>query len=175
MKKRAHSAAGAEILGQILWEIPFAYFRMSVFMERLTGWYRNSGKYGILRSLQLEGPQSVAQIARSRPVARQNVQRMADSLAAEGLIEWVENPTHKRAKLARLTPAGEALLGRIHAALDALSRQIAARFDERTLAATLNLLRSVREDFSKSPRGMPSGIARTRPRHVRVKPPRAAR
>lgn len=161
--------AGGQILSEILWEIPFTYFRMSVFMERLTGWYRNSGKYGVMRSLQLEGPQSVAQIARARPVARQNVQRMADSLAADGLIEWMENPTHKRAKLARLTPAGEALLARIHASLESLSSRIAARFDERILAATLDLMRAIREDFSKAHRGVPSGLARAKSRRRSVR------
>jgi DNA-binding MarR family transcriptional regulator len=165
MGRQSHGGAErGRILGEILWEVPFAYFRMSVFMERLTGWYRNSGKYGVMRSLQLEGPQSVAQIARARPVARQAVQRMADALAAEGLIEWIDNPTHKRAKLARLTPAGEALLGSIQETLRSAAERIAARFDERTLNSTLRLIRAVREDFSRPYRGMPAGIAKPRRR-----------
>jgi DNA-binding MarR family transcriptional regulator len=160
---------GGEILAQILWEIPFTYFRMSALMERLTGWYRNSGKYGVMRSLQLEGPQSVVQIARARPVARQNVQRMADSLAAEGLIEWMKNPAHKRAKLAHLTPAGEALLARIHRSLESMSARIAARFDERALASALDLMRAIRDDFSKPHREMPTLLARAKSRRNRVR------
>jgi DNA-binding MarR family transcriptional regulator len=64
----------------------------------------------LIRSLIEQGPQSVAQIARARPVARQGVQRMVDELAGQALIEFVENPTHQRAKLARLTAKGEKMM-----------------------------------------------------------------
>src|SRR5205814_2967976 len=88
-------------------EILFAYFRLSATGERMfapSG--LTPGKVSLMRSLKEEGAQSVAQIARARPVARQGVQRMADELTAVGLIEFVENPSHRRAKLARLTARG---------------------------------------------------------------------
>jgi len=82
-------------------EILFSFFRLNATGERLfAGIGQTPGKVSLMRSLMEQGPQSVAQIARARPVARQAVQRMADELAEQELIEFVENPTHLRAKLA---------------------------------------------------------------------------
>ncbi len=53
------------------------------------------------------GPLTVSQLARSRAVARQGVQRHADALAEEGLVAWSENPRHQRSKLLVLTTRGE--------------------------------------------------------------------
>ena len=36
------------------------------------------------------------------------MQRLADELAAEGLVEFIENPKHLRTKLVRLTRKGAA-------------------------------------------------------------------
>ena len=43
------------------------------------------------------------QIAQMRPTSRQPMQRLADELAAEGLVEFIDNPRHWRSKLMRLT------------------------------------------------------------------------
>ena len=92
-------------------EILFSFFRLNATGERLfAGLGQTPGKVSLMRSLMEQGPQSVAQIARARPVARQAVQRMADELAEHGLIEFVENPTHRRAKLARLTAKGKKMM-----------------------------------------------------------------
>jgi len=72
----------------------------------LTGW--GAGSFGFMRSLALIGPLTVPQIARMRPTSRQRMQRLADELAAEGLVEFVDNPRHRKSKLARLTSKGEA-------------------------------------------------------------------
>jgi hypothetical protein len=34
-----------------------------------------------------------------RPTSRQRMQRLADELAGEGLVKFVENPKHRRSKL----------------------------------------------------------------------------
>ena len=56
---------------------------------------------------------TVSGIARTMGLARQSVQRTADILAAEGIVEFADNPAHRRAKLVRLTPAGRSLLAEI--------------------------------------------------------------
>ena len=56
---------------------------------------------------------TVSGIARTMGLARQSVQRTADILAAEGIVEFVDNPAHRRSKLVRLTPAGRSLLADI--------------------------------------------------------------
>ena len=65
-----------------------------------------AGRRGVLESLHREGPRTVPQLARARPVSRQHIQKLVDPLAAEGLVELVDNPRHKRSKLVRLTAAG---------------------------------------------------------------------
>jgi DNA-binding MarR family transcriptional regulator len=50
----------------------------------------------------VEKPLSVAQIARNMGVARQSVQRLADNLERQGIVEYAPNPDHGRAKLVRL-------------------------------------------------------------------------
>lgn len=51
-------------------------------------------------------PLSVAHIARKVGLARQNVQRLADVLEEDGVVHYMPNPVHARAKLAQLTPKG---------------------------------------------------------------------
>jgi len=41
-------------------------------------------------------------------VSRQHyIQKLANELIEEGLLEMIENPAHKRSKLMRVTPSGE--------------------------------------------------------------------
>ena len=48
----------------------------------------------------------VAHVARDMGLSRQSVQRLADVLVEEGLLEYRENPHHKRAPLVILTSQG---------------------------------------------------------------------
>jgi len=113
-------------------EILFSFFRLNATGERLFARFgQTPGKVSLMRSLMEQGPQSVAQIARARPVTRQAVQRMADELAEQGLIEFVENPTHRRAKLARLTAEGKQLMDEAMAAELKLAGRLAHNFSDR--------------------------------------------
>ena len=101
----------------------------------LAGLFRRNGE-GIARgvgqtqarwqvlSAASDGPKTVPQIARRLGVTRQNVQRIADLLVADGLARYAANPDHLGSPhlvladkghrtLARLTRAGRSL----HAAL----------------------------------------------------------
>ncbi|RZM37061.1 MAG: MarR family transcriptional regulator [Sphingomonas sp.] len=57
-------------------------------------------------------PMSVAQLARKMGVTRQAVQRIANELAAEGVVAFRANPRHRRAQLVELTERGHDLFGR---------------------------------------------------------------
>jgi len=59
-------------------------------------------------------PTTVAKIAQDIGHARQSVQRIADILAAEGLVSYRDNPTDRRTRLLELTPDGVEVLGRIY-------------------------------------------------------------
>jgi DNA-binding MarR family transcriptional regulator len=59
-----------------------------------------------------DAPLTVAQIARAWWLTRQSVQRVADVLVKDGLAAYEANPSHRRAKLLRITPAGSPRSGR---------------------------------------------------------------
>lgn len=56
-----------------------------------------------------ERPESVAWHARTMGVHRQGIQRIANELEAEGIVEFQPNPHHKRAHLVVLTAKGQKL------------------------------------------------------------------
>jgi DNA-binding MarR family transcriptional regulator len=147
-------------------EILFSYFRLNATGERLfAGIGQTPGKVSLMRTLLEQGPQSVAQIARSRPVARQAVQRMADELAAQGLLEYVENPTHRRAKLARLTAQGKKLMDETMAAELRWAGRLARAFGEQEVEIARDVIQRLTriladESFTRTllgPHGSRSG------------------
>src|SRR5919106_1767040 len=90
-------------------EVAQCFFKIRAFGQKtgfITGW--GGGAFGFMRSLALLGPLTVPQIAQMRPTSRQRMQRLADELAAEGLLKVVRNPNHRRSKLVQLTRKGEA-------------------------------------------------------------------
>jgi DNA-binding MarR family transcriptional regulator len=54
-----------------------------------------------------ERPQPVAWIARGLSANRQNVQRIVNDLAEDGLVRFEANPNHRRAQLVVLTDKGK--------------------------------------------------------------------
>src|SRR5581483_4260029 len=66
---------------------------------------QSTARWRVLAAIEGE-PRTVAQIARDWKLARQSVQRLADALATEGLVSYVENPAHRRAKLVELSSDG---------------------------------------------------------------------
>jgi len=54
-----------------------------------------------------ERPQPVAWLARGMGANRQNIQRIVNDLAADGLVEFRSNPHHRRAQLVVLTDDGK--------------------------------------------------------------------
>lgn len=95
--------------------------------------------------VEAQGALPVAGIARNMGLVRQSVQRIADELAALGLMRFAENPHHRRAKLVQLTEAGAALFADANArwttAADALVAELGADEVERA-AAFLRLVRT---------------------------------
>jgi DNA-binding MarR family transcriptional regulator len=109
-KQRVTRTLVGQALEDLMVEITYAFFPLRARGLQIgtnTTW---GGSYwGMLRSLKLEGPLTVSQIARSRPVPRQSIQKLANEMLKDGLIELINNPDHKRSKLLRLTLKGEAI------------------------------------------------------------------
>ncbi|HYL58839.1 MAG TPA: MarR family transcriptional regulator [Candidatus Acidoferrales bacterium] len=133
-------------MGELFNEIAYTYFPLRAAGDALTARFgQTTAEWGLMRSLDERGPMTVAALARSRPVARQWIQRLANQLTGDGLIEFIDNPDHKRAKLMRLTPAGQRLLRRITAASERWVAGMKSDFDERQIRLTLGLLRRLKQ------------------------------
>jgi DNA-binding MarR family transcriptional regulator len=75
---------------------------------------QSSARWRVLRAID-DGHTSVAAAARFMGSSRQSVQRLADALIAEGLVEAEGQGDDRRLKLLRLTAEGQ----RVHDALEA--------------------------------------------------------
>ena len=96
---------------------------------------------------------TVSGIARVMGLARQSVQRTADLLRDDGLVEFVDNPAHRRAKLVRLTDQGRAFLRdlapRQIAWVNSLAKGIQRSASE--IETARDLLRDLRTELESRP------------------------
>lgn len=79
--------------------------------------------------VEAERPPTVPQIGRSLGHPRQLIQRAANALMEQGLIETVSNPDHKRAALLRATAQGIAVKRDADARADAIARSLSSTLD----------------------------------------------
>ena len=110
----------------------------------------DGGYWGMLRSLKLEGAQTVPQIARSRPVSRQHIQKLANQMLADGVIELVDNPAHQRSKLLRLTPQGETVFEEISERLAQAAEELAQDIDIAELQVSVKVLRQLSQKLKQT-------------------------
>jgi DNA-binding MarR family transcriptional regulator len=100
---------------------------------------------GILRHLYRLGPRTVPQLARGRPVSRQNVLMLVNRLISDGLVESIRNPEHKRSYLVRLTSRGKTLLEEMWSAETALLNSLDLHLPNEDLRAATKVLHQLRE------------------------------
>lgn len=105
----------------------------------------SAGLRGVLRDLDRQGPQTVPQLARRRPVSRQYMQMLVRRLRSEGLVEIGENPAHRRSHLVRLTPAGRQMLETMARRETDLLRRVGSVASPEDLQVAVRVLRTVRE------------------------------
>jgi DNA-binding MarR family transcriptional regulator len=80
----------------------------------------------LLLALRQAGLQTVPQLAARRGSTRQYVQQALAPLVERGLVQWQENPRHRRSRLAGLSTEGLALARRVMAREGLLMRGVAA-------------------------------------------------
>ena len=137
----------AEAIADLILEVAQFFFRIRAVGQRtglITSW--GGGAFGFLRSLALMGPLTVPQIAQMRPTSRQRMQRLADELAAEGLVEFIDNPGHRRSKLVRLTRKGEARYRDSSARFLAIASSMGAELAEAEIRKSTEILRRLSEE-----------------------------
>jgi DNA-binding MarR family transcriptional regulator len=137
----------AEAIAELMLEVAQCFFRIRAFGQKaglITSW--GGGAFGFMRSLALHGPLTVPQIAQSRPTSRQRMQRLADELAAEGLVKFVDNPKHRRSKLVQLTRKGDTRYRELNARLLAIASTMGVALSEADISKTTAILRQLSDD-----------------------------
>ena len=137
----------AEAIGELMLEVAQCFFRIRALGQKtglITSW--GGGAFGFMRSLALLGPLTVPQIAQMRPTSRQRMQRLADELAAEGLVEFVENPKHRRSKLVRLTRKGDARYQKSTARFLAIASTMGSDLSEADIRKTVQVVRRISDE-----------------------------
>ena len=137
----------AEAIAELMFEVARCFFRIRALGQKtglITEW--GGGSFGFMRSLAELGPLTVPQIAQMRPTSRQRMQRLADELAAEGLVAFVDNPKHRRSKLVQLTPKGARRYRDLNARFLALAATMGATLSEGDVRKTIGLVRQLSED-----------------------------
>ena len=137
----------AEAIAELMLEVAQCFFRIRAVGQKtglITSW--GGGAFGFMRSLALRGPLTVPQIAQMRPTSRQRMQRLADELEAAGLVEFIDNPKHRRSKLVRLTRRGEARYRELAARFLAIASTLGVGLTERDIRRTTKIVRQLSSD-----------------------------
>lgn len=98
----------------------------------------------LLHSLQLNGPQTVPALAHIRSTSRQNIQVLVDRLAADGYVEFVANPGHRRSDFVQLTGAGQTMLTSANKRESGLLEMLLPHTTEAEVQSAAELLRKLR-------------------------------
>ena len=136
-----------EAIAELMLEVAQCFFRIRAVGQKtglITSW--GGGAFGFMRSLALLGPLTVPQIAQMRPTSRQRMQRLANELAAEGLVEFIDNPKHRRSKLVQLTPKGDARYRAANARLLSIASTMGVSLSEPDIRKTTEIVRHLSDD-----------------------------
>src|SRR5688572_21147218 len=136
-----------EAVAELMLEVAQFFFRIRALGQRtglITSW--GGGAFGFMRSLALIGPLTVPQIAEMRPTSRQRMQRLADELAADGLVEFVDNPRHRRSKLVKLTLKGDSRYREMNARFLAIASTMGVGLKEADIRRTTEIVRRLSDD-----------------------------
>lgn len=134
-------------VAELMLEVAQCFFRIRALGQKtglITSW--GGGAFGFMRSLALLGPLTVPQIAQMRPTSRQRMQRLADELTAEGLVEFIDNPKHRRSKLVRLTPKGDARYRELNTQLLSIASTMGVALSEPDIRKTTEIVRHLSDD-----------------------------
>lgn len=90
-----------------------------------------------------EAPLPMAQIARNMGLTRQSVRRTANVLKDKGLVEFQDNPDHRRAKLVEMTKQGLTVLEKIKKIQIDWSNRVTQDLSSEELKTTVQIVRAL--------------------------------
>jgi DNA-binding MarR family transcriptional regulator len=102
-----------------------------------------SARWQILGAIE-ETPAPVAHVARTLGLTRQAVQETADAMERDGLVTFVQNPDHKRARLMSTTSKARKALDYLRPRQMQFANMMGAPHSLEALRATLDVLEKSR-------------------------------
>lgn len=150
-KTPRHTAAGKTATALIL-EIFRVNGRLLAAGDALVaGLGLTSARWQVLGAVALApSPQPVARLARGMGLSRQAVQRLADELAADGILAFADNPHHRRAKLVVPTEAGKRLYRATERRQVPWINGLGGGLDPTDIAAAARVLSNLRERLERA-------------------------
>ena len=134
--------------------VPWLYFRLQAEGQEIGAVNaQRGGTWGMLNSVITQGPQTVPQLARARPVSRQHIQKLANEMVAEGLIRFVPNPAHRRSQLIEATPKGLDAYARMNSSLGELADTLGDGFSKEELFVAASVLERMRAKLAENQGG----------------------
>jgi DNA-binding MarR family transcriptional regulator len=138
--------AFSEVIGEV--------FRTKVVMldaaESLAGLVGLTSARWLILDVVDHGPAPVAHVARIVGLARQSVQQTTDAMERDGLIKYIKNPHHRRARLIAVTPKARTALDYLRPREVAWANLMGARHSLDALHTALTVLRRTREDIERT-------------------------
>ncbi len=105
-----------------------------------------SARWQVLGAI-VDRPRTVAQIARYFESTRQGVLWVVTALVKDGIVELVDNPDHKRAKLVQFTARGQAIHTEITRRQVAWVNGFGDHFDVAELRRTIDVLERLGQEL----------------------------
>ena len=139
-----HSEAGDTVTRLILESLRTHGVLLAVSEQLIGDLELTPARWPVMGVLEYCGTATVSKIARLQGLQRQSVQRLVDALALEGLVEFVDNPDHRRAKLVRLTVRGARTYEKLLRRQIPWANALGADFSLKHLLLALRVLKRLR-------------------------------
>jgi DNA-binding MarR family transcriptional regulator len=104
---------------------------------------QSSARWRVLFNIA-QGNGSVSEIARATDYTRQSIQRLADTLVAEGLATYAPDPSDRRKQTITLTAKGSAVLAEMEADFDRWSKRLVKTLGRQNVIQTIEQLHELK-------------------------------
>jgi DNA-binding MarR family transcriptional regulator len=107
------------------------------------GFGQSSARWRVMFNIA-QGNGSVAEIARATDYARQSIQRLADTLVADGLATYAPDPEDRRKKVITLTAEGSRVLAEMETYFDHWSKRLVKTLGRESVIETIEDLQELK-------------------------------
>lgn len=111
---------------------------------------QSSARWRVMFNIE-QGNGTVSEIARATDYTRQSIQRLADSLVADGLATYTPDPEDRRRQFITLTPKGSALLAEMEADFDRWSKRLVQTLGKQNIVRTIEDLHELKRVLDADP------------------------